>query len=239
MKKSKNKYIKNIYSITSKDKIYRIVFMGDSISSAEWVHPNFREIIEYTLKQYIKENTWKIRCINSALNGGSTKDMIVYLDDYVLLYKPTLVILQGTRNDFTFGIDVEKHTKNLEKIISKIIANNINIVFCGTTPSLYKEKNNEYLPYIKKAPQITKKFDIKYIDLFNELQKYNLKKFFTYISKGNPDEGLKSGDLDFEHPNQLGNAFIAKILLKGIFDIEFDPELYIKDTNNGKMFPRY
>lgn len=246
MKNFSNKYLNDIIDKISKSQVYRIVFLGDSITSTEWVHPNYREIIEYTLKDYIGEKTkdwkspsWHIRTINSALDGGTTKDFLLHLKEYVISYKPDLVILQGTRNDFTLGITLIDHVKNIEKIIKKVLDNNMNIVFCGTTPSLDNTKNKEYIPYIKKAPIISKKYDIQYINLFHKLQKYDLSKFFTFISEGNPEEGLKPGDLDTGHPNQLGNSYIAKILLKDIFDIEFDPELHIKDTKQGRMFPRY
>ena len=41
---------------------FKIVFLGDSITSAEWVHPNYREIIEYVLKQELENDLedWKL-----------------------------------------------------------------------------------------------------------------------------------------------------------------------------------
>ena len=56
---------------------YRIAFLGDSITSAEWVHPNWREITEYVLKDKMETilgewetPSWKIRCYNAGFNGG-------------------------------------------------------------------------------------------------------------------------------------------------------------------------
>ncbi|MEA3449779.1 MAG: hypothetical protein U9Q85_02265 [Patescibacteria group bacterium] len=67
-----------------------------------------------------------------------------------------------------------------------------------------------------------------------------MKKIFTFVSEnGNADAGIEPGAIDFGHPNQLGNAYIAKIILKEIFDIDFDPELYIKETLEGKKYPSY
>ena len=37
-------------SIKSNGK-YWIAFTGDSITSCEWVHPNWREIVEYVLQE--------------------------------------------------------------------------------------------------------------------------------------------------------------------------------------------
>ena len=66
--------LKLIKSHLNKDKTFRIVFMGDSITSTEWVHPNWREIIEYVLKMELEKQmkdwkipSWGIRCIMLAL----------------------------------------------------------------------------------------------------------------------------------------------------------------------------
>lgn len=40
--------IKNALKTNGK---YWIAFVGDSITSTEWVHPNWREIVEYVLKE--------------------------------------------------------------------------------------------------------------------------------------------------------------------------------------------
>jgi lysophospholipase L1-like esterase len=241
-----SRLLSEIKNHIKKSKIYRIAFYGDSITSTEWVHPNFREIIEYVLKDYLTDlmhnwqiPSWNIRCFNAALDGGTSKDMLQNLKDYILIHKPNLVILQGTRNDFSFKLGVPKHIKNITSIIKKLLANKIDVIFCGTTPSLLKRTNKEYSPFIKQDPIIAKKLKIKYVDLFHKYQKFNLKKFFTFISEGDPDAGLKVGELDKEHPNTLGNAYIAKILLKDIFGIKFDPELYIKEVLAGKKYPKY
>jgi hypothetical protein len=80
---------------------------------------------------------------------------------------------------------------------------------------------------------------VKLINLFELYSQYDLKKFFTFISSGNEDLEIKPGEIDFLHPNQLGNAYIAKIILKEAFSVNFDPETYIKDTLAGEMFPKY
>ena len=87
--------------------------------------------------------------------------------------------------------------------------------------------------------QIPEKVNFFKIDMFNIYQNYSTEKFFTFISEGNPVEGVKAGDLDLQHPNQLGNAYIAKIILKEIFGINFDADEYIKDTLEGKKYPGY
>jgi len=36
---------------------YWIAFVGDSITSTEWVHPNWREIVEYVLKDKLQKDS--------------------------------------------------------------------------------------------------------------------------------------------------------------------------------------
>jgi len=50
---------------------------------------------------------------------------------------------------------------------------------------------------------------------------------------------LEGGESDLEHPNQLGNAYIAKIILKEVFDIDFDADKYIRETFEGLKYPGY
>ena len=42
---------------------YWISFVGDSITTCEWVHPNWREIVQYVLNDKLKGD-WGFRCFN-------------------------------------------------------------------------------------------------------------------------------------------------------------------------------
>ncbi|KKS30698.1 MAG: hypothetical protein UU92_C0021G0013 [candidate division WWE3 bacterium GW2011_GWA1_42_12] len=44
-------YLEKVTKSLKENGSYRILFLGDSITSAEWVHPNWREIVEYVLKE--------------------------------------------------------------------------------------------------------------------------------------------------------------------------------------------
>jgi len=65
----------------------------------------------------------------------------------------------------------------------------------------------------------------------------NMKKIFTFISEENIEEGIKEGEVDLQHPNQLGNAYIAMVILKEVFGIKFDPEKYWKNNQKVVKFP--
>lgn len=242
-----NGNLQKIISKISKDKIYKIVFYGDSITSTEWVHPNWREIVEYVLKDCIGFRTndwetpsWRIRTINSGMDGATTKNLVQDLRRYVLTYKPDLVISIFGKNDLYLGITPEKHKNNIREIGENILEQGIDYVFCTSTATLNKTKNENFRKYKNLTKEAFEGLDVKIIDLFEKYKKLDIEKFFTLISEnGNDVADIKPGEVDYLHPNQLGNAYIAKILLKEIWGIEFDPELYIKETIDGVMYPKY
>lgn len=81
---------------------------------------------------------------------------------------------------------------------------------------------------------------LTFTDLHEKFQSFPLETFFTFISAdGNEHAGIRPGEIDCLHPNIKGNAYIAKVFLKNIFQIDFKPEIYLQDVKNEVMFPRY
>lgn len=136
-------------------------------------------------------------------------------------------------NDPFLNVSVEDHIKNINEIKT-----NLNTEFILSTDN--KPWNDtavsKYLPYIEADKKLG--FE-KFIDLFEISDSFPKERVYTFISEENPVENIKAGDLDYWHPNQLGNAYIAKVILKEIFNIDFDPELYIKETLEGQKNPGY
>lgn len=225
--------------------IYRIVFIGDSLTSCEWVHPNWPDIIEYVLKEELTKEigewklaSWNIRCINSALDGSTTKDYLTRIDEYVLQYKPNLVFDMIGAND-PHALTTKETYDNQTKIIDSIHHAGITTIL-STSPASYDEEyNNDYLPFKKSIEDAGKAADI-FVDLFSEFKNFPLKRLYTFRSREeNVQDGIKIGDIDYVHPNQLGNAYIAKVFLEKVFGISFNPEKFMKETANGVMFPDY
>lgn len=244
-----NKQLQKIENKLKEGSWYRIAFLGDSITSTEWVYPNWRGIMEFVLKEKVEEimgewetPCWKIRCYNAGFNGARTKEMISYVDEEMAPYKPDMVIFMDTYNDKYINISPEGHKNNLDVILKKLTDLSETVVFTNSIARLTKEANERNERYMIEAKKIMDKYKDKIlaVDLFSKYSKLDLEKIFTFVCEdGNSDAGIKPGEIDFSHPNQMGNAYIAKILLKEIFDIKFDAELYIKDTLEGKKYPRY
>ena len=239
--------ISEIARKVKKENKFWVVFTGDSITSCEWVHPNWREIVEYVLKEETtkvlkedwKSSEWGIRAFNFAYDGATTADILDKIDN-LLLVKPDLVVGLMGGNDRLFDIPVTKHTDNIEKIINKLTASGAKVVWCTSTPSLDKKRRDvEYESYAAACMKIKPQEKVKFLDMFNLYKRFPLEKFFTFISEENSVAGIKEGEIDPDHPNQLGNAYIAKLILEEVFSLDFNPEIYINDTLKGEKYPKY
>lgn len=237
--------INNLIQNLNKNRSYKIVFLGDSLTSAEFVHPNWREIVEYVIKETTasilpdwKLPYWGIKFINSGYDGSTTNDWLKMYKNSVLSYKPDMVIVFGTTNDMELKIGVDVTKKNLGKILKNLVKIVPKVVYLSGLTTNNLEYNSRYEPYLEATKSIIPE-GVDFINIFEEYANYNLEKFFTFRSDGNEVLGIKEGQLDFVHPNQLGNAYIAKIILEKIFNIPFDPEMYISDVNLGKMYPKF
>lgn len=240
--------VDNITQTIKRGDTYNIVFLGDSITSTEWVHPNWREILEYVLKEEVRvgskndwqSSSWGIRCFNAGFDGATSQDMLTKLDKHVLQHNPSLVILLGTINDMDSGLSTKQHKNNFSKIIQTLESNNVDTVICTSTPSLNKEYNNKYAKYANTIKSLAPFPKSTFINMFEEYKQFDLKQLFTFVEhSGNEVMGIKPGDIDFAHPNSLGNAYIAKILLNQLFSISFNPDQYIKDARSDIKYPKY
>jgi lysophospholipase L1-like esterase len=222
---------------------YWITFVGDSITSTEWVHPNWREIVEYVLKNELskvmsdwKKPSWGIRCFNWGLDGSTSTDIVERFEEIIQL-KPDLMIVMIGANDPPLGVEIPSHQKNIEKIIGLAKSKGIELVLCTNNNPWNEESSNQYRPYAESDRKIS---GVKLVDMFKESENFPKEKIYTFVSEADiPEENIKKGDKDFWHPNQLGNAYIAQVILKEIFGIEFDPEKYTETNTAGYKYPEY
>lgn len=241
-----NQPLQKIINKIQKDEVYRIVFYGDSITSAEWVHPNWREMVEYVLNEEIAEilddwelPSWRVRCFNSAMDGATSKDLLDNLNEYIFNLNPDLTILMAGKNDLHNKITVKQHNENIKDLCNQI-SKESDFVFLSSAPSLDAKITKLFSEYTRQYDEITNELGIKFINTFNKYQKFDLSKMFTFeLPFDNDLINRKKGDTDPLHPNQIGNAYIAKVFLEEYFEIDFNPDKYIKETLEGAMYPEY
>jgi len=234
-----------IKSTLQKNEIFRIVFVGDSLTSAEWVHPNWREIVEYALKETFtdvmsdwKASSWNIRTINSGMDGATTRDIRERLEHYVFQYNPQLVMLMIGGNDKYFLKRTETKD-NLKSIIDSIASRNTAVTL-STDPALENKEHDQKDEDLREIVRSLKDEVDVFIDLHSEMKNLPLGQFYTFVCQtGNEDAGIKPGGKDFLHPNTKGNAYMAQVFLKSVFGIAFDPEKYLQEVSEGVMFPDF
>jgi len=239
--------LQNINETLKNNGRYWIAFTGDSISSCEWVHPNWRDIVIYVLQKEMtkfldddwKTSEWGIKGFNFAFDGATTSDILKKIDD-ILTVKPQLTIGLMGGNDPVLGVSVSKSVENIGKIVEKLTQSSSKVVWCNSTSAgVGSKKNVEYEPYAKAFVEMSERDGLIKVDMFSLYRRFPTDKFFTFVSEENPVEGIKEGEKDLQHPNQLGNAYIAKVILEKVFGINFEPERYIGETLEGKKYPGY
>lgn len=239
--------LRDIAAKLKKTEQYWISFTGDSLTSCEWVHPNWRDIVIYVLQseltEYLKGDwelaEWGIKGFNFAYDGATTTDIVENMDE-IFSVEPDLIIGLMGGNDPTLGVSVKQSVENIGSVFGEASKNGADVIWCSSTPAARgSDKNREYEPYANTLLRLKCGKGQQIIDMFHLYSAFPLEKFFTFRSEEIKSEGIKEGDPDLVHPNQLGNAYIAKVVLSKGFGIEFDPERYISDTLGGEKYPGY
>ncbi len=214
---------------------YWIAFVGDSITSTEWVHPNWREIVEYVLKDKFNSD-WGIKTFNFAYDGSTSKDLLERVDELTLLKPDIVIMLTGANDPFHGEINPKDLKNNILKIKETIENSRVEFVLSSDTCPMDKWAEEKCIPYVEAINSV----DNGSIKLFEESRNFPKEKIYTFIAEQDiPEERVFKGKTDFWHPNQLGNAYIAKVILKEVWGIEFDPEKYIETNNLGYKLPEY
>ena len=226
---------------------YRIGFLGDSLTSGEWVHPNWREIFEYVVKEYFAAEvddwrlpSWGIRFYNFAFDGSTTQDWLEILETEVLSFPPDLLIVLGTHNDYWAKI-FDQSAFNVHTVIRRSLQGGVeHVVYSPAFAGLDKTSNFRYRPIAKACLVEAKEAGAQVFDLHTAYEKLNRARFYTFTNRCDDEvTGIKAGSIDTSHPNTLGNAYVAKLMLKSLFGIEFDPELYLGDLRADVKYPRW
>ncbi len=237
--------IQTIKSALESKKSFKIAFVGDSITSAEWIHPNWREIIEYVLKEKLTEQlgdwkipSWGVRSFNYGFDGSTTRDIKKFVSTGTIPTDLDLVIYLLGNNDMYIKVPADEYLSNVKNTISKFACP---IILCSNPMTNNPNLNEAYeKTYYQSFLSFLSNPNLICSDLLKETRKYDLTSFYTLINvPGNEVTQVKPGEADFLHPNRLGNAYIAKIILETAFKIPFDPEKYLQDLKNDIMPPAY
>lgn len=247
----KTSHYNNLLEILKSGREYCFAFIGDSITSAEWVHPNWRGVFEYVLKFSFTEFTgdnwwipeWNLKFYNYALDGASTRDFLSQTDKMLSEVKVDCVIVMGTCNDVELGIDMSEHISNLRRLFIKLSKSCDLFVYSPDIYSADADHNKSYVPYMKSAleiPLVHKQININGFKIFSQYDWknfYTLEKALSELSVEEKNRLEKEGfrAIDNVHPNALGNVYVAKMFLEEIYGIKVNPEKYLNDLRSDKI----
>lgn len=209
--------------IIQQNKSYQIVCLGDSTTSAEWVHPNWIDFLEFTLREGTKLGKGRIfKIINSACDGAYLKDIIDKVDEDTLSYKPDLVFVMIGLNDMISRNPVNEFESRLETLVELIAEDKkTEIALLTTTKPNRKEISNRLTSYVEVIRKIAERNKNILIDIFKLFENQNLNDLYSFINvDGNEVWEIKPGGIDYIHPNILGNRLIAEEILSKIFNLK-------------------
>ena len=182
-----------------------ILFLGDSLT------------YNYKINEFFEG----YKTFNSGISGNKTTDILNDLENRVYKYNSTKVFLLIGINDLKNGISNDEVLNNIEIIIKKIKENSKDtIIYVESLYPISDEKdkknikkivpktdNNEIKETNKKLNELCKKYNIKYINVYDKLlnDKGSLKKDYT-------TDGL--------HLNDLGYFKVTKVLEKYVSEKE-------------------
>ena len=219
MKKKEKKYLKKFKDYEN----LIVLLIGSSITSQEWCHPNWHDWMEYTFRQDENwDKAWKRKIINTARDGASISHYLNNFDTEILRFKPDLVIESLGVNSIIPDLDEAKTQKEIYELNKRILGEGFELATWS-----YQLGSATYDERMKRLRDIHKELALElnyqFVDIYEEFKKYDLSKIFMFIHPWqNKPWGMKPGDVDFLHCNEVGNQIIAEKLLKELFDKEIN-----------------
>jgi lysophospholipase L1-like esterase len=251
------------------NKLYTIAFIGDSITSASWIHPNWREIFEYVL---VSELEYSISIAHEKGEIEITKEQL-----HVNKWQPPEDALRNipswnirTLNIARDGSTTRDWLKYSEKRLGHHSQIDLAIVMCSANDDLFDlpldetVKNLEDFFTIKEVAQIPiigfattsypygkgrqEKYSVRYKQIYQAFHNMpcfvDVRKEMSLLPANQIESfyDMKKEDetIDIVHPNIRGNCYIAKVFLKKLFGIEFDEKIYYEHiTSQEYVFPWY
>ena len=113
------------------------------------------------------------KIINTGFGGSKASDLIYYIDELVLDFNPSKVIIYEGDNDISSGHKINFILKNIKRIIKKIEEKNKNvqIILISAKPSIMRwDLRKKYIQLNKKYKNLALKNDnIHFADTWSEM----------------------------------------------------------------------
>ncbi len=191
-----------------------IVVLGDSVSGGHFemrskdpldvvqnLEECYVEVFKHMLHDYYGVSTLNI--INSSIAGDNIYGMYKRLEQDVLMYKPDLVILNGSLNYSKRLGDSESFGRWLHMVIEKIMQNGSELVLMSANMMV---DDDDYLARVNCVREAAKLYALPFVDIY--------KIYEDVVGKEHLKEVLSNG---VNHPTPYGHVIMAKALMQ-LFD---------------------
>lgn len=172
----------------------KIIAFGDSLTAGFGVSE--KESYPYLLQQKLDAEGYDYEVKNLGVSGETSLGGLERIDWVLEQDNIKIMILELGANDLLRGVPVENMKENLDKIITKAKAKNVEVLFCGmlAPPTMGAEYQRDY---VAAFPDLATKHEVKFVPFL--LENIALDK------KLNQADGI--------HPNAEG----TKIMMQNIY----------------------
>lgn len=172
----------------------KIIAFGDSLTAGFGLSE--KESYPFLLQKQLEADGFNYEVKNLGVSGETSLGGLERIDWVLEQENIEILILELGANDLLRGVPVEKMKNNLDKIITKAKAKNVEVLFCGmlAPPTMGANYQREY---VAAFPDLASKHKVKFVPFLLE----NV----AMDSKLNQADGI--------HPNAEG----TKIMMQNIY----------------------
>ena len=142
-----------------------IVAVGDSLTAGLGVDESAAYPAQ--LQRKLADDGYYFNVVNAGISGETSSGALSRIEWVISALKPDIIILETGANDGLRGIDPDILIRNLDRIVSFIKANNIEVLLCGMKmlPNMGPEYSKAFTGVY---PEIAQKHAIPLIPFFLE-----------------------------------------------------------------------
>jgi acyl-CoA thioesterase-1 len=142
-----------------------IVAVGDSLTAGLGVDESAAYPAQ--LQRKLAADGYDFNVVNAGVSGETSSGTLTRIEWVISNLKPDIIILETGANDGLRGIDPDVLRKNLDRIVSVIKADNIEVLLCGMKilPNMGPEYSKAFA---RVYPEIARKYEIPLVPFFLE-----------------------------------------------------------------------
>jgi acyl-CoA thioesterase I len=138
----------------------KIIAFGDSLTAGFGLEEI--ESYPYLLQQRLRADGYDYEVVNAGVSGDTTLGGLERIDWTLAIENAEVLILELGANDLLRGVPPGKMKENLDKIIAKAKAKNVEVLLCGmiAPPTMGAEYQRAFSDAF---PDLAEKHDVEYV----------------------------------------------------------------------------